>query len=225
MTAYVATMSLEEYYEGVCQAFQSWVNDHYDLDTWMEQYDSIEYAYENSGGVLENDFIGWNFDWKQAAISYALKNMCGVYCPECDIRTVYEYGDSPECECDGEEHEEMDDNAVAEYMDEMEVTISEWDMESALSDLGFPSYLDALESSHGGVCDTIKGGLERLTEYDDVQDLMCTLLWVTNVYHASGHLLEDRGYDLDMDMVDEVRNNGLNSVWDREEIEEFMESM
>lgn len=227
-------MTIEEYYNACVQTFEQWLADHEDQDTWIsnnveQSYSDVNEAFESNGGQFDNDYIGYFFDWKQAAYAHMVSHsMVGFTCEICGDRMVYEYGESEACQCEQEglegDHEEMEDDDILEYVTDCEFMISEWSLEATLPE-AFEEYHRSLMASFGGVVETIREGYTRLTEWDDVQDLMATLLYVTTVYHAGGNLLEDHSYDLDSGIVDDVRDGGMLSVWEREEIEEFMSDM
>jgi len=222
------TITIEEYVEGVKAALQYWLDIHTNAEEWAKQWtmDDAEYYFKECP-VLENDYF--SFDWKDAVLKQWCKENLNLFviCSNCGC--IFEDGFEDEECCDESDFIECEEEDLYNWMDELGadgLQFPEYMLLDALIEQGFPIYREALEPITAGVEEEIAEVLEAIEAAPTNQDRLLAVMWGTRVYHVNGNIMSDYGeqvnYNLDYQMINNIRNNGLESVFSKEEIQEYI---
>ena len=88
---------------------------------------------------------------------------------------------------------------------------------------GFREYRNGVKDVVAPVISEIKDVLKSIRKAKTNEDKLEAVLWGTRVYHVHGNVMQDYGMgEISYNLVDSIRDNGLNSVFSREEIEEYL---
>lgn len=218
-------ISLQEYIEGVENSLQYWLDLHTDAKTWAEEWsmDEIQFMFKENPIIKNNYFT---FNWKEAAYKrYAMKyRYMFTRCKNCGC--IFDAGYEDEC-C---EHPKFVNHPsvanLCEWLSELELELSDDVLYDALEKDGFKVYKAALRDTIAPVVQEVKAILRAIRKAKTNQDRLVSVLWGTRVYHVNGNIMSDYGdrTGLDYRMVDSIRNNGLESIFSKEEISEFVNS-
>lgn len=215
-------ITLEEYIQGVEDTIKYWLDLHTKAEVWAGEWSlgDIKYAFESSP-VLSNNYF--YFEWKKAALKRHAKFNKRYYhiCRECGC--VWDSGYS----CDCTEDSRMRPAKVyeiEEWLSEIEFIPNEDDLQESLEKDGFKAYRDALKDITRPVESECKDVLRSIKKAKTHEDKLQAILWGTRVFHVHGNIMRDYGdrFGVDYNLIDSIRDNGLNSVFSNEEIEEYI---
>lgn len=232
MPTYIDVIDPASFCKAARNTLQFWLDVHTARDAWAENrlIDDVQYAFEQTP-IISNDFF--HFDWRAAAYRTLASEYSTDFeqCAHCgSIWEAYSF----DCNC--VEYDNEDDELCAEsvpiddlgtltsYLQEFEYPLLDCILERALWSEGFDAYREALEPVTAGIEEEIKECLDAIAAAASNYDLIQAVLWATRVYHVTGNIMEDYGdyTGLDYRTIDDVRNNGLESLFDRDEIREFI---
>lgn len=218
-------ITLQEYIDGVEKSLQYWLDLHTDAKTWAEEWtlDDIQWAFKESPTIKNSYFT---FDWKRAAYKqYAKVNRHWfICCKNCGC--IFENGYEDSC-CDNPKFVNPPKLAdLIEWLSELELELSDDVLYDALEKDGFKTYRIALKDTIAPVVSEVKMILRAIRKARTNQDKLVAVLWGTRVYHVNGNIMSDYGdrTGLDYKMVDSIRNNGLESIFSKDEVSEFVNS-
>lgn len=215
----------EQFCEAVKTTLTLWMDMHTNRDAWTQSWLAgceTSYTYGLTP-VISNDYF--TFDWTAAAYALLANDYRGDFekCAHCG--SLWDYS-SFDCDCQEEtESEPIDDTAyLAEWLQGCEYPLSETVLERSLLTAGFDAYREALAPVTAGIEEEIKECLDAIAAAKDNYSLIQACMWATRVYHVNGNVMDDYGdyTGLEVGMIDDVRNEGLESRFDRDEIREFI---
>ena len=219
--------SIETYVKAVRATLDHWLKIHTDREAWVENWlggCDVRYIYDSSNGELSNNYF--TFGWANATKKYHAENTADEYtrCDQCGA--IGYIGDEEYiCECEDADFEEPSAGDVLEHIDMNEASYySDDELLKSLVNDGFDCYSDALDVVISGIVDEVTEIIESIDSAEDSQSLLVAVLYGTRVYHVHGNIFSNYGGDigLEPDFIDNIRNNGLNSVYSNEEIAEFI---
>jgi hypothetical protein len=151
----------------------------------------------------------------------------GWTCPECGAMTE----DNSYCTCCGgeiEDPQEMDTEEIVDYymecvdFSEMEINL----VKEALRGNIFNDYCISLAGVISEVLERVEFYIEKLENSDSNMDKMTSLIQALSIAHVHGEIFQDyidRGmYNFDSEQILNIRENGLESEFDREVIKEWL---
>ena len=215
-------ITLEEYIQGVEDTIQYWLDLHTKAETWAQEWalDDPEYMFKQSP-VLKNHYF--TFDWKEAAIKRHAHNHKNEYqiCCRCGLIWDVYY----DCDCtDNPKMKSVTIKELTGWLEEIEPVLSENDLMDALEKDGFKVYRDALKDLTKPVEDECKDVLKSIRKAKTHEDKLQAILWGTRVFHVHGNIMKDYGeqFQVPYNLIDSIRNEGLNSIFSNEEITEYL---
>lgn len=234
-----ATDSIENLITAIKNSLQLWLDIHTDPEAWAQEWnidDDWHCLLENQP-IIKNNYF--EFDLKDAVVSewckdYALRQTDVYRCKFCGS-----YWDSgfEECDCQGQEYNEDDYELVTEdniedyieWSKEIEISpdyISESIIEDAMINQGFAIYQEALSSTIQGVVEDVQQALKQFEDAETNEDLLFAALNASSILHVNGNILQDYGENtgLQYETVCLYRDNGITALFDKEDIESFINS-
>lgn len=219
--------TLKDYIEAVENTLQYWLDVHTVAEKWAEGWiidDDAEYSFKERPVIKNNYFT---FNWKESALRKMAENDKHLYnvCPNCGCinEDGYEY-----CCEEPEQGEEPSAEDMAQWLEDIDAIPSERDLRESLEEEGFKVYSEALSAVISPVVDEVTDVLKAIRDAEEAEDKLRAVLWGTRVYHVHGNIMSDYSdkinYDIELDykLIDSIRNDGLESVFSREEIDEYL---
>lgn len=134
---------------------------------------------------------------------------------------------SDDCGCDfdedsltDEEKEEFDDEPTEKeiifWLEEMD-----WNLDYYGGDIKVDLAQHVIDSYDNELSDDAKAAADRIEATDNLDDFVLQLLNAGELQHHNGNLLEDYCSD-EWKLLGEIRENGISSVFDKQEIEEYI---
>ena len=237
-------LTLESYVNIVKETLQNWVRDHYNAEAWAKTLIINDDIFETlSFYGLEAEFIVANnyyeFDWLETIVEKQIEEEVWCRCNTCSC--IYHEADSYTCYvCDEENLEysfntctldELDD--VLYHVRELVTGMDADDMSNifsynhvfkSLTDIGFVRYSDGVHQYTDTIKDDIEDYLEKLSTSETNEEILRLTLWATRVMHVNGNIMSDYCDEIEFNIIDSIRNNGLEAFFSREELTEFIES-
>ena len=212
-------ITISQYVESVENALQYWLDLHTDAETWAEDtsLDSIQDTFKNSP-ILSNSC--YTFNWKNAAIRREAKNTRELFqvCKNCGmINDGFDCCENPRLG----KHPSIDE--LAKWYSEMGIELSDDILMETLVKDGFKVYRNALRDHVQPVINEVKDVLKSIRRSKNNEDRLLAVLWGTRVYHVNGNIMADYGRE-ELSLIDSIRNNGLESVFPKEDINEYINS-
>lgn len=217
-------ISVEDYVNAVETTLQHWLDIHTDPEKWVQGWiiaDDILYTFKETP-VIENNYF--SFDWCKAALRQLAKDTRHLYnrCKNCGC-----LNDGYDC-CENVKlgrHPTIDE--LTEWLTELEAEPSENALMESLIKDGYKTYKAALKDIIAPIVGEVKDVLKAISRAQTNEDRLQAVLWGTRVFHVHGNIMSDYGelaqYEVDYQTIDNIRNNGLESVFSREEISEYLE--
>lgn len=221
-------MTLDDYIEGVEKALQYWLDIHTEADKWAENWiidEDVLYTFKEMP-IIKNNYF--EFNWKESALKRLAEDTKHLYnvCLNCGCINEDGYEDC--CE-EPEPGNEPDTDELFYWLDELEAQPTESALMESLKKEGFKIYTEALEDIIRPVVEEVKEVLEAIHNAETPEDTLQAVLWGTRVYHVHGNIMSDYSdkvnYDIEYNLIDSIRNNGLESVFSREEITAYLEGV
>lgn len=214
--------TLIEYIDSVETTLQYWLEVHTNPVKWAEEWimDDPEYFFKNNHTVKNNYF---EFELAKEIYSTIAK------------RTIHEVHKCKNCGCINDGYDCCNDPkliraTIAEYTEwlkEIEVTPTDTDIINTMEKQGFKVYRNALKDIIAPVIGEVKDVLKKIRSSRTNEDKLEAVLWGTRVFHVHGNIMQDYGdraqNEVDYTLINSIRNDGLTSVFTREEISEYIE--
>lgn len=219
----MSNFTVEQYVDAVESTLQYWLDSHTKADKWAEGWlidGEAEYTFKQLS-KLENNYF--SFDWRKSAMTQLARNTRYMYnrCKNCGM-----LNDGYDC-CENPKlggHPSIGE--LAEWLIEVDVIPSERELMESLIKDGFKVYKSALKDIIAPVVSEVKDVLKSIRTAKTNEDKLQAVLWGTRVYHVHGNIMSDYGslaqYEVEYGDIDNIRNNGLESVFSREEISEYL---
>lgn len=222
------TFTIEEYIEAVENALQYWLDIHTVAEKWAESWimdEDVNYTFKECP-VIENNYF--KFDWRKAALTKMAESEKHLFnvCLNCGVINENRFENC--CE-EPETGEEPSTDELAYWLEELEVQPSERALLESLEDEGFKAYTEALSVIISPFVEEVADVLGAIRSAETPEDTLQAVLWGTRVYHVHGNIMTDYSekinYNIELDykLIDSIRNNGLESVFSREEISAYLE--
>lgn len=226
-----ASASIENLVIAIKNSLQYWLDIHTNPVAWANEWTECEdwkYLLE-SQPILENNYFTFDLEAacsKQLAKEYIHDNEV-IRCTSCNC-LLFQGWDCEEC--DNPDYDSLSDDdleELTEWLQDMGID-SDGIQESIIRDAmiyeGFQVYQDALESTIRSVVEEVQEALQR---YDTLETNEDRLFWAMNasaILHINGNICTDYGdrIGLDYQFVCSYRDNGLESVFSKEEIREYI---
>jgi len=233
---YDAEQSVEDLCKAARESLIHWYMAHTHAPTWAEGWmgsddeDYIAHVFVESKGILNNQYF--SFDWKDAAYEQMAKNTYDEYyiCQECGcIQFNYVCNDCEDEDgdaIDADKMTEKDVEQLIEFLRDCEFEIPPMYIVDALIENGFKAYRDGVEPFTRSTEDELLECVAKIDGADNNQDVLMAAMWALKINHVNGRISEDYGdyVGLDFNLVDQIRSEGIKSVFDSEDVIEFFES-
>lgn len=222
-------LTIENYVEGVQNALQFWLDIHTIAEKWAEQWildNDPSYTFKECP-VIKNNYF--EFKWKESALRQMAEDDKHLFnvCNGCGC--INENGFDCGCEEEGEgEGDEPTTEDLFYWLQELDAQPDDSALLESLEKEGFKIYQEALSSIIAPVVGEVTDVLKAIHDAESREDTLRAVLWGTRVYHVHGNIMQDYSnhvnYDVEIDykIIDSIRNDGLESVFSREEIEEYL---
>lgn len=220
-------MSIDELLDSAINTFQHWINIHTDPEHWANVWnidDNWQYVLENCPTIGNGYF---SFDIKSACLKLWAEENEHLFCQCQSCGLIQEWGfEDDEC-CDNPEYEDLDDTEyLIEWLNVGSIEnylIPDYLVQRVMETEGFKVYTEAVRPVFESSLDEIQECLDAM-QSDDNQERLAGLAWANHVYHVNGGVLSDYGdrFDYPYSLVNEISQKGLESVFDIEEIQEFL---
>jgi len=207
-------LTLEEYQDSIVDAMATWVANHTDRDTWFNWWteEGISNCYPN----ISNGFFSFNV--KDCALKRMAEDCINtgefVYCEEHGIQSGYDPG---KCDCYGDELS-VDD--LIEYFEDVGIEPAEGYIQDAIYNEGFDAFY---KGTYPAIADIVEDTNHAISEIEDSvgEDRLVALQKALSIAHLGGRIVEDYA-GVDSRLLDMIRNDGILSVFTREEVDEFI---
>lgn len=218
-------ITIEKYVDAVESTLQYWLDCHTQPKKWAEGWivdDDVEYTFKESPVISNNYFT---FEWRKSALRREAKKTRHMYniCKNCGMMN-----DGFDCCEDVKLGKNPTITDLTYWLEEVEAQPTNSALMESLVKDGFKVYREALKDIIAPVVDEVKDVIKAIRRAKTNEDRLQAVLWGTRVYHVHGNIMSDYGdrsqYEIDYKMIDNIRNNGLNSVFSNEEITEYLES-
>lgn len=205
MNTYTEVTSIETLIESVKNTFQHWIDSHNKADCLMNLDD-----YAHNGVVdfrylaIENNYVTVT---KKEVMQYYLENT---------KEFIYDENDS------------LIEVFLSEIMtvDELEDEKVSFEVAQRLiRDFVFPRYFEALSPMTLPITEELKSYLVEFETLKNNVDRVSWLIKALSVTHVHGNVVLDYSHfvcDFEYDDFDNIRNNGLESFFDRQEVIDYL---
>jgi len=216
-------ITVSEYVEAVETSLQFWLDAHLNAEKWTEEWTAGDplYMFKESP-VMKNNYF--SFDLGRAVYSQMAKNQAYMYkrCKNCGS-----LNDGFDC-CESPRLVRATIAEVEDFLREIEAEPRESDIIETMEKQAFKVYRAALKDIVAPVVTEVKAVLKSIRTAKTQEDKLQAVLWGTRVYHVHGNIMADYAdraqCDVDYKLIDDIRNNGLSSVFSRDEINDFLEA-
>lgn len=205
-------ISLDEFQKDVVESLTHWRDVHIDRDEWMDWFTggSIRNCYPTIG----NAFFSLNIrDVALYRMAEAATNEC-VYCEEHGVQNRYD----ETCEC---WQRRATTDEVLEFFEDIGEEPDDEFIEDAIYNEGFDDFYRATYPAISDIVDQIN---DLLLQIDEEENRLLGLQKAMSIAHLGGKIIEDYS-PIHWKLIDQVRDEGVLSVWDREEVDEFMKEL
>lgn len=238
----------EEFIKGVYYSLEHWIAVHDDPIAWASDYLSV---YSDNGlsflkecPVLDNNYYRFDIkahymeQWcKENYHSFGRCARCGdvdeFYCSRgCDNECFCDaqYNDV-ECTCPESTMDDITPDELHDYLDDVygsEIPdFATNDSDSVVFDIlstdGFDAYYDGVHPVILDIKETVRDAMNRICNAESAQDQLIAALAVTHLEHHNGIILRDYDRGMDFKDVDQINNEGLESLIDQELLDEFID--
>jgi hypothetical protein len=222
-------LTLEEYMEAVKNTLQYWLDIHTNAEKWAQAWivdDDPQYTLKECP-TISNDYF--TFDLKAAVIKYWVRDNRHLFnvCKGCNCINETGYG----CGCGEEKEGEGRIPSIVDLTCWMEdigtdgLQIDDDQIIDALKNDGFKVYRAALKDIVAPVVGEVKDVLKSFRKAKNPAEILQCATWANHVCHVHGNIIKDYGeqFGIDYKTVDSVSQDGLQSIFSAEEIEEFLQ--
>lgn len=221
--------TIDEFVDDVERTLQYWLDAHTCPEAWANSWlldDDPHYTLKESP-IISNSYF--RFDLQRSALrSYAKRHReHWTRCKNCGSISEFGY-----CGCEKPEKQvRVSISELTETLIEFgyQDIVSNEDIVDAMETEGFKAYTNGIKGLIAPVVSEVKEVLKAIRRAKTNEDRLQAVLWGTRVYHVHGNIMNDytsyAGVDYEQwKLIDQVRNDGLESVWSSEELKEFLEN-
>lgn len=189
-------------------------------DDWLAGYEPSEFIREFP--TIGNSFFSFNL--AETAYARYLVSMCSV-CSECGLIIDNGFG-CPNCGEECSEDELTLDYALDYVQDTGYVveSIPDYIITETLENEGFDVYHAGVYDTVAGIIDEVETALDRINNAENNVELLSCAMSALSIMHHSGNIFGDYAglFGLSYGTINSIRNEGLESIFTRDEIREFI---
>lgn len=207
-------MDFQEYTEAAEKTLQYWIDIHTNAEKWAEMYnigDDWQYLYKQLPVIHNNYFT---FDLRKTVLTHTARRLKDSF-GKCKCGLIWERGYENCDECNST-LKNVTIAELADWLQDMEFTPDENDIENCMIKDGFKVYRAALKSVTRDVETEAKDVLKQIHRAKDDTELIAAVTWANHVMHVNGNILADYGdrFELDYRLVERVSQEGIENVFE-----------
>lgn len=224
--------TVEEYCLAVESVLKFWLDTHTKPEAWAHNWllDGDPQETLRAAPKISNDYF--TFDLLAASLEFWARDNAQwfIRCRSCGCISDKGWGDC----CDKVSPAPVSAAALAEWMSDIGpdgAQVTDRNIIDALEKRGFRVYRaairDVVRSCESEVREVLKS-IRAAKRKGNRADLLQTVMWGTRVFHVNGNIMDDYAHHIDQtgkfdQMVNAIRNGGLESIFSSEDVKEFLE--
>lgn len=208
MSDYINITNVSDLVNAVNATFKHWVAIHNDAQSFADN--TLEHLDDRNGNILTK-YLGMD-----NVYITVLPDECVQYYLDTTTDLIYD------------ENEDLVNTVLSEiYEPDCITELSLFDAERVTKEYLFPRYFDALSPLTLPITETLREYMLELEQTQTNEERVRWLVKALAVAHVHGNVFEDYGStvsDFDFNDFNNLRNNGLESMFSRDEVIEYLSS-